>query len=92
MSKAINNQEDLGALLHEQQRMKKSAFVYKVVPLICFLIAAGFIVAGVLSGSLREFILALLLPLLMIGGALPLLIAARRERDLRLRVYENGLS
>jgi hypothetical protein len=68
--------------------MKKSALVFMIVPIICCGLGIFFVGAGIYSiNSTREVIPALI----FFACALPLWITARRERDLHLQTYDDGL-
>lgn len=81
----------LGVPIAEHQRMKKSSFVFTVVPYVCFALGIFFLIAGFLTtGSIKESAASLILTLIFFAGGLPLWITARRERDLSLRTYADG--
>lgn len=92
ISGSPNNISSLGAPISEHRRMKKSSFVFTVVPYICFALGIFFIAAGIYSiGSIKEVLSALILALIFFACGLPLWTTARRERDLSLRTYADGL-
>jgi hypothetical protein len=93
LSNNTNNFSSLGAEISEHRRMKKSTFVFTVVPIICFAVGIFFFIAGFwTNGSIKESVSSLILALIFFACGVPLWVIARRERDLLLRTFTDGLS
>lgn len=79
-------------LISEHRRMKKSAFVFTIAPIICCGLGIFFIGGSIYSiGSMKEVVSGLILALVFFACGLPLWIINRRERDLNLRTFADGL-